>query len=122
MSNNEIQTFKEFWPYYVAEHSKPATRALHFVGTVTATVCLVALIALGKWYWLPLAFVPGYAAAWIGHFFIEHNRPATFKHPLWSFISDYKMVGLMLAGKMDEEVARATSGQSSSAGADQIQL
>lgn len=111
MSNNKLQTFKEFWPYYVAEHSKPATRALHFVGTVTAMVCLVLLIAFGRWYWFPLAFVPGYAAAWISHFFIEHNRPATFKHPLWSFVSDYKMVGLMLVGKMNEEVVRATSRQ-----------
>lgn len=109
MSRQEMKSFQEFWPYYVAEHSKPATRALHFVGTVTATAFLVVLIALGKWYWFPLAFVPGYAAAWIGHFFIEHNRPATFKHPLWSFISDYKMVGLMLAGKMEDEVERATN-------------
>jgi hypothetical protein len=51
--------------------------------------------------------VPGYAAAWAGHFFVEHNRPATFKHPLWSLAGDYKMVALMLAGRMDEEVARA---------------
>lgn len=116
-----MKSFREFWPYYVAEHSKPATRALHFVGTVTATACLVILIALGKWYWLPLAFVPGYGAAWIGHFFIEHNRPATFKHPLWSFISDYKMVGLMLAGKMDEEVARVTNRPPRPVKVDQIQ-
>jgi len=109
MSNNKLQTFNEFWPYYVNEHSKPGTRALHFAGTITATVCLAILVALGKWLWLPLAFVPGYGAAWISHFFIEHNRPATFKHPLWSFISDYKMVGLMLAGKMSEEVERINS-------------
>ena len=104
-----MKSFQEFWPYYVREHSKSGTRALHFVGTTVATASLVILIVLGKWYWLPLAFVPGYAAAWIGHFFVEHNRPATFKHPLWSFISDYKMIGLMLAGKMGEEVRRARS-------------
>jgi hypothetical protein len=101
-----MNSFQEFWPYYVAEHSKPVNRALHFVGTVTATGCLIALIAMGKWYFFPLAFVPGYAAAWVGHFFIEHNRPATFKHPLWSFISDYKMVFFMLSGRMKTEIER----------------
>lgn len=85
-----------------------------------ATASLAILISMGKWYWFPVAFVPGYAAAWLAHFFIEHNRPATFKHPLWSFISDYKMVGLMLLGKMDKEVARAMDAQASSAGASQI--
>ena len=102
-----MRSFAEFWPYYVSEHSQPATRALHAAGTITGTALLLALLARGKWRWLPLAFVPGYAAAWAGHFFVEHNRPATFKHPLWSFLADYKMVGLMLAGRMDEEVERS---------------
>jgi hypothetical protein len=101
-----MQSFADFWPYYVAEHSKKGTRALHFVGTTIGTMLLIVFIATGRWLWIPLAFVPGYAAAWIGHFFIEHNRPATFKHPLWSFISDYKMVAMMIAGKMEKEVER----------------
>ncbi|MBC7910603.1 MAG: DUF962 domain-containing protein [Pyrinomonadaceae bacterium] len=105
MSNQEMKTFEEFWPHYVAEHSKPETRALHFVGTTVGMACAAALIARGKWRWLPVAFVPGYAAAWTAHFFIEHNRPATFEHPLWSLMADYKMVGLMLAGKMTDEAA-----------------
>lgn len=103
-----MKSFNEFWPYYAAEHSKPGTRILHFVGTIVATGLFVTFVVMGKWLWLPLAFVPGYAAAWVSHFFIQHNRPATFKHPLWSFIGDYKMVAMMIAGKMDEEVARAT--------------
>ncbi|MBC7930520.1 MAG: DUF962 domain-containing protein [Rubrivivax sp.] len=107
MAEHEMKTFADFWPYYVREHSHPATRALHAVGTITATTLFVGLLATGRWRWLPLAFVPGYAAAWVSHFFIEHNRPATFKHPLWSFIADYKMVALMLAGRMRDEVARA---------------
>jgi hypothetical protein len=109
MADSEMKTFAEFWPFYVREHSHPWTRALHAVGTITATTLLVGLAATGRWPWLPLAFVPGYAAAWVAHFFIEHNRPATFKHPLWSFIADYKMVALMLAGRMNDEVARARS-------------
>ena len=107
MAESEMKTFAEFWPFYVREHSRPATRALHAAGTITGTALFVALAATGRWRWLPLALAPGYAAAWVGHFFVEHNRPATFKHPLWSLLGDYKMVALMLAGRMNEEVARA---------------
>ncbi len=107
MSRREMKSFDEFWPHYVAEHSQPATRALHAVGTTAGLACAAALLARGKWRLLPLAFIPGYAAAWAGHFFVEHNRPATFEHPLWSFVADYKMIALMLAGKMVEEVERA---------------
>jgi hypothetical protein len=107
MPESEFKTFGEFWPFYVREHSRPGTRALHLAGTLTGTALLVALAATGRWRWLPLALVPGYAAAWVGHFFVEHNRPATFRHPLWSLVGDYKMVALMLSGRMDEEVTRA---------------
>jgi hypothetical protein len=103
----EIKSFKEFWPHYVADHSLPATRALHLAGTTAALACAAALVAKGRWKLLPLALIPGYGAAWIGHFFVERNKPASFKYPLWSFIADYKMVALMLAGKMEAEVERA---------------
>ena len=109
MPEREMKSFEEFWPFYVREHSRAGTRALHAAGTMTATALLVGLVATGRWRWLPLALLPGYAAAWVGHFFVEHNRPATFKHPLWSFVGDYKMVALMLAGRMNEEVERAQS-------------
>ena len=102
-----MNTFDEFWLHYLREHSQPATRTLHAAGTLAGTACLVTLAACGKWRWLPVAFVPGYAAAWAGHFFVERNRPATFEHPLWSFAADYKMVAFMLAGKLDEELERA---------------
>jgi hypothetical protein len=106
MSQQEIKSFEEFWPYYVAEHSLPKTRALHFAGTATAIACAATLAASGKGKWLPVALVPGYAAAWVGHFLVEKNRPATFTYPLWSFMADQKMFGLMLAGKMEEEIER----------------
>jgi hypothetical protein len=105
MSSREIESFEEFWPFYLAEHSKPSTRALHAAGTTVATACAVALVVTGRWRLLPLALVPGYAAAWASHFFIEHNRPATFKYPLWSFIADYKMFAMMLTGKIEEQVS-----------------
>lgn len=101
-----MESFREFWPHYLAEHSRPATRTLHAIGTTAGVACAVALMAKGKWKWLPLALVPGYGAAWASHFFIEKNRPATFEHPLWSFMGDYKMIALMLTGRMDEEIAR----------------
>lgn len=102
-----MTSFKEFWPYYVKEHSRPLTRRLHFVGSLGSLI-LLAIVASGERpaAAIPAALVWGYGFAWIGHFFVEHNRPATFRHPLWSFVGDWKMFWLMLTGKMDAELAR----------------
>lgn len=108
MTERKFTSFEEFWPYYVAEHSQSGTRALHAIGTTASSACALILILRGKWKMLPLALVPGYAAAWFAHFFIEKNKPATFDYPLWSFIADYKMVKLMISRKMDAEVERLT--------------
>lgn len=104
--SQQFHSFSEFWPYYLAEHSRRGTRLLHLVGTSTAILLVIFLVAIGKWWLFPLALIPGYGAAWIGHFFIEKNKPATFQHPLWSFMGDYKMIWLMLTGKIDREVER----------------
>ena len=69
--------------------------------------CVVYFIVIGRWWLFPLALIPGYGAAWIGHFFIEKNKPATFQYPLWSFMGDYKMIWMMLTGRMNAEVERA---------------
>ena len=106
MSEQKIKTYAEFWDFYVLEHSQPLTRRLHFAGTFLSFLLLVWILRSGKLIYLPLCLVIGYAFAWISHFYVEHNKPATFKYPLWSFISDYKMVWLMLFGKMDAEVER----------------
>lgn len=100
MTERRFTSFAEFWPYYLSEHSKPVTRALHYLGTVVAIALLITLIAIGRWWLFPLAFLPGYAFAWVGHFFFEKNRPATFTYPLWSFMSDWKMLALMLTGRL----------------------
>ena len=100
MTEPQFKSLSEFWPYYLGEHSRPATRVLHCVGSFTAIAAIIALIAWGRWWLFPLALVPGYAFAWIGHFFVEKNRPATFTHPLWSFMGDWKMLALMLTGKL----------------------
>ncbi|HTK37702.1 MAG TPA: DUF962 domain-containing protein [Pyrinomonadaceae bacterium] len=101
-----INNYSEFWDFYVQEHSKAATRWLHFIGTSLGMILLVWFILRGTWYYFPLFFVVGYAFAWFAHFVVEKNRPATFKYPVWSFISDFKMVWFMLTGRMNNEVAR----------------
>lgn len=100
--------FKNFWPEYVRAHSQPGTRALHLMGTLAGWVLLVAAILLRRWWWIAGALFLPYALAWVSHFFVEHNRPASFEHPLWSWWADQRMVALMLAGKMNREVRRFT--------------
>ncbi len=108
-----IKTYAEFWEFYLSEHSKPLTRLLHFAGTMLGIALLVYFVATGRWYYFPLFFVVGYAFAWSAHFFVEKNRPATFKYPLWSFISDFKMIWLMLTGRMSREFARIEKAKNS---------
>ena len=102
-----MQTFAEFWPFYLREHRSRLTRALHFTGTSASVLIGLAAIATGRPRFLLAAVVCGYAFAWVGHFFVEHNRPATFKHPLWSFAADFKMLGLAATGRLSPELARA---------------
>jgi hypothetical protein len=102
-----MRTFSEFWPYYLREHSKPVTRALHLAGTTLSLLIAACAVGLRR----PLLMVPallfGYALAWVGHFFVEHNQPATFKHPLWSFRGDFKMLGYAITGRLAAELQRA---------------
>lgn len=106
MAEERIQSFEEFWPFYVREHRHPVNRALHYAGTtmVIGTVATAAVTLNPAW--LLAAPVVGYGPAWIGHFFLEKNKPASFKYPLWSLIADFKMYGYALRGKMGEEVER----------------
>ncbi len=99
-------SFETFWPYYLGEHSLPATRWFHFVGTTIALLNLVmAVVYLAPWYVLSALF-SGYFFAWVSHFFIEKNRPATFTYPLWSFIGDWKMWALMATGRIGAELTK----------------
>ena len=106
MPDRKFNSFSEFWPHYVAEHSQPTTRLLHLLGTAVGITCALYFIATGRWWLFPLGLIPGYGAAWVGHFLIEKNKPATFQRPLWSFMGDYKMIGMMLSGGMKKEVER----------------
>jgi hypothetical protein len=102
--------FTEFWPHYVLAHRQPLTRAFHVFGTILGWALLASAVILHKPWLVLMALLVPYAIAWISHFFVEHNRPATFDHPLWSFLADQKMLVLALAGKMDEEVRRCEEG------------
>jgi hypothetical protein len=102
-----IATYPEFWHYYLREHAKPATRAWHYLGTSLTILCLVAALVLREPWFLLASVVLGYAPAWIGHFTSERNRPATFRYPLWSLVSDFRMFGFWLGGRLTHELAAA---------------
>jgi hypothetical protein len=94
------RTFKEFYPFYLQEHSNSTCRRLHFAGS-TIVLLLVALVMVtGELALLWLLPVVGYGFAWVGHFFFEHNRPATFKYPLFSLLGDWVMFRDMLTGRV----------------------
>src|ERR1700682_6179658 len=84
-------SFAEFYTFYRAEQPTLACRRLHFIGSTLAVLCLVAFVVTFEPLWLLAAILCGYAFALIGHFFFEHNRPATFKQPLYSLMGDWLM-------------------------------
>jgi len=102
-----IPTYAEFWPFYLREHALPSTRWLHFLGTSLGVLTGGTAVVTGNASLILPALVAGYGFAWVSHFFVEKNRPASFKYPLWSFVSDFRMAGLMLLGRLDKHLARA---------------
>ncbi|HEX5091992.1 MAG TPA: DUF962 domain-containing protein [Burkholderiales bacterium] len=93
-------TFTEFYPFYLSEHANRASRRLHFTGTSLGLVCLVTALATLNPWWLLAGLVQGYAFAWVGHYFFEKNRPATFTYPFYSFMGDWVMWKDILTGKI----------------------
>lgn len=98
-------TFDEFFPYYVGQHSRAATRWVHLAGTLTGAALATGLVASGRRRGVLAMPVVSYGAAWTSHFLVEKNRPATFGHPLWSLRGDFLMISRMLRGR-DGELAR----------------
>ncbi|MEM7728259.1 MAG: DUF962 domain-containing protein [Pseudomonadota bacterium] len=105
-----IESYADFWPYYLREHARPATRAWHYLGTALAIAVLIAVIVTGRWAYLPLAVVSGYFFAWLSHGLVERNKPATFTYPLWSLVSDFRMLFHFLTGTMGRELRKAGVG------------
>ena len=95
-----FETFAQFYPFYLGEHANRTCRRLHFIGSL-GVLALVALAVLsGNAWWLLLAPLIGYGCAWVGHFYFEKNRPATFTHPWYSLLSDWRMFADILRGRV----------------------
>jgi hypothetical protein len=106
-STTRYATFAEFWPFYLREHSHPLTRALHYVGTSLVVAIAAFAVMTGRWWWLLAMPVAGYFFAWVAHFTVEKNRPATFTYPLWSLAADFRMWWLWLTGRLGAELRGA---------------
>jgi hypothetical protein len=100
MSASRFPNFRAFYPFYLGEHANRTCRRLHFIGSLGVIVLVVVAIVQGNAWWLLAALACGYGFAWVGHFFFEHNRPATFKHPIYSFIGDWMMFVDVLRGRV----------------------
>jgi hypothetical protein len=92
--------FREFYPFYLGEHSHPVSRRLHFAGSIGVLGFIAAAIAMRDARWLIGAPLCGYGFAWVGHFVFEKNRPATFRHPLYSLMGDWAMFADILRGRV----------------------
>lgn len=99
MEQKTYTSFREFYPYYLNEHGKTGTRITHFVGTTAFIVLLIYGLLTFTWWFIAAGIVAAYGMAWVGHFFIEKNKPATFKYPLWSLMGDFKLYFDIITGK-----------------------
>jgi len=96
----QFASFREFYPFYLAEHANRTSRRLHVVGSTLVIACLVALAVTRDAWWIAAALGCGYGFAWVGHLVFERNRPATFRHPLYSFMGDWVMFAQVVTGRI----------------------
>lgn len=97
---SKFSSFAQFYPYYLSEHRHPVCRALHYIGSALVIIVLLYALWTQQWRWLWLLPLIGYGFAWVGHFAFEHNKPATFKHPLYSLAADWVMLKDFLTGQL----------------------
>lgn len=107
MAATPMKRFRDFWPYYLQEHARPGTRALHYAGTSLVVALAAAAPFAGRWWMAAALPVVGYGFAWAGHMLVERNRPATFRYPLWSLRADFVMWYRFLTRRMARDLARA---------------
>ena len=98
-ATERYQSFNAFYPYYIHEHSNRTCRRIHVVGTGLLIVAFVMALVTRNAWWLLAMLVIGYGFAWVGHFFFEKNRPATFRYPLWSLMGDFRLFWETVSGK-----------------------
>lgn len=101
---NKFSSFAEFYPYYLAEHRHPLCRALHYCGSLLVLAVLGYSLITRQWQLLWLLPLIGYGFAWLGHFAFEHNKPATFKYPLYSLAADWVMLKDFLTGQLKHKL------------------
>lgn len=99
-AHREFQSFRDFYPFYLEEHRNPTCRRLHFVGTALVIALAATALISGNYLWFSAVPFAGYGFAWVGHFFFEHNRPATFRNPFYSLWGDFVMFKDMLLGRV----------------------
>ncbi|WP_313275216.1 DUF962 domain-containing protein [Stenotrophomonas sp.] len=97
---SRFSSFRQFYPFYLQEHSNAVSRRLHFIGSWGVLGCVSMALWRGQWGWVLAALLCGYGFAWVGHFFFEKKRPATFRHPLYSFAGDWVMFIDILRGRV----------------------
>ncbi|MCH2652198.1 MAG: DUF962 domain-containing protein [Gammaproteobacteria bacterium] len=95
----EFKNFEEFYPYYIDEHKSKYNKLLHFIGTTIFFIFMIIFISSFEPKYIFYGFLSGYGWAWIGHFFIEKNKPATFYFPLYSLRGDWRMYKEIIQGK-----------------------
>ncbi len=103
---NKIKTYKEFYQFYLTQHGNKSCRIMHFVGTTLVLFIMFSAVYLNNfflWFFVPIV---GYGFAWVGHFYLKKNKPAAFKYPFWSLISDFKMFFEILIGKISFDTSR----------------
>lgn len=105
--SERFSTYADFWPHYLREHTRPQTRALHYAGTLTGLLLVGFAVVTGPWWLVLVVLVAGYGPAWIAHGLIERNRPTTFIHPVWSLLSDFRMLYLWMTGRLAPELKSA---------------
>jgi hypothetical protein len=100
MNEERYRSFGDFYPFYLSEHSHKVSRRLHFTGTSIAVALLITAAITQRWWLIAVALVQGYAFAWIGHYFFERNKPATFRYPAFSLMGDWRLWWEILTGKL----------------------
>ena len=100
MRRMSFRNFEEFYPFYLGEHADRTSRRLHVIGTSAAVLQILAAIVLREPMLCLTALVSGYGFAWVGHYVFEKNRPATFKHPLYSLRGDFRIARDVFSGRI----------------------